>query len=141
MITKIIALGGVHDTGKTQTLEDLKTNLQNNHNIAFTAQNPIQNPPDHRYWGVYQNKRIAICTGGDNGGIIARNFDWARSNNCEILITATRLQAGRSALKSLLSEAQKLGLYPHILAMVDVGTGFPRAAIRQQTLNDIILII
>lgn len=141
MITKIIALGGVHDTGKTHTLEDLKTVLQTRHNVVFTTQNPITNPPDNRYWGVFNGKRIAICTGGDNGKMIVDNFDWARTRNCDVLITATRLQARSSALLELLSESQKTGVVPHLLAMVEMGSRFPQATIRQQVVRDIASLI
>lgn len=81
---KIIALSGHADKGKTITL---------NYLIGFLDKSKEEKEltKDRRVIVCYSNKKIAVTTPGDNIGEIKKNIEFFEKEDCDILVTATRL--------------------------------------------------
>jgi len=81
---KIIALSGHADKGKTITL---------NYLIGFLDKRKEEKEltKDRSVIVCYSNKKIAVTTPGDNIGEIKKNIEFFEKEDCDILVTATRL--------------------------------------------------
>jgi len=81
---KIIALSGRADKGKTITL---------NYLIGFLDKSKEEKEltKDRSVIVCYSNKKIAVTTPGDNIGEIKKNIEFFEKEDCDILVTATRL--------------------------------------------------
>lgn len=90
---KVIVLNGVANTGKTTTL-----NLLNN---LINPDNPATNlREDDKYTFTYKGKTISIATPGDYKTEIEENIKYARKENCDFLVTASRTKGyGKELLR------------------------------------------
>ena len=81
---KIIELSGRADKGKTITL---------NYLIGFLDKSKEEKEltKDRSVIVCYSNKKIAVTTPGDNIGEIKKNIEFFEKEDCDILVTATRL--------------------------------------------------
>jgi Cdc6-like AAA superfamily ATPase len=94
-LTKIIALYGAANTGKTTTLNYLIDLLKKAQSLSDYSTISIEDCGDKRHADQrvvveIQGLKIAITTSGDNGTELKRNIEYFKQNDCDIAITATR---------------------------------------------------
>ena len=82
---KIIALYRCANMGKTHTLNHLIELLNKNRKMCSKAL-----AEDRRESILYNGKKIAVTTWGDNGFELKENINYFEKEDCDILVTATR---------------------------------------------------
>ena len=131
---KVIALAGVHDSGKTTVLLGLLAKLKGTQGVpcqSIVTSVPVANGSDRRevlqYNTTIGTVRIGVCTGGDTKGIIQDNFTFLNGNSCDIGFTACRSAASSDTVKEVI--AQSGNVIPLFVAKMQT------PAVRQQQID------
>ena len=111
-MTKVIALAGVHDSGKTSVLLGLLsklrgmprvTSLSNISSVAVSQGRDLREV--FEYITSTRTYRIGVCTGGDTKKIIQDNFAFFNANNCDVCVTACRSTASSDTVKEVIIQS------------------------------------
>ena len=85
---RIIALYGHHDCGKTAKLNFVRELIRSNGGVSLSSIPPYSGDKPETF--RYNDQIVCVCPGGDTGGIVRDNFNYAYSKNADIIITASR---------------------------------------------------
>ena len=101
-IKSIVVLNGRPNSGKTAILTALCDKIANS--PLMTAYNPKEQVHsrkkygDLRYAAVYRNRKIAVCTAGDDANCILKAFLYAEKVTAEVLVVALSIKKSRYRL-------------------------------------------
>ena len=125
---KVIALAGVHDSGKTSVLLGLLAKLKRTQGVSLlsnAASVPVGQGRDRREVLLYNTTvgavKIGVCTGGDTKRIIQDNFTFLNGNRCDIGFTACRSAASSDTVKEVI--AQSGNVLPFFVAKMQTPSG------------------
>lgn len=144
-MNKVIALSGVHDSGKTSVLLGLLAKLKGAQRVlpqSNTTSVPVAQGSDQRevlqYYTAIGTVTIGVCTGGDTKKIIQDNFAFFNGNKCDIGITACRSTAASDTVKEVI--AQSGNVIPFFVAKMQTSPMF-RQQVDSHTVDQLVAMI
>lgn len=94
----IIALYGPANKGKSKTI-----------NLLIKLLGGSESDKERRVTLIYEDKKIAITTYGDNGFELNKNTEFFKEESCDILVTATRTKGGSIKALETFETAKEIG--------------------------------